>query len=73
MLPQIPELDIERLSVAQRLELIGKLWDSIPESDTSTMPEWHRQVLDQRLAEADAAPEKAIPWEEVKARLRRPS
>jgi putative addiction module component (TIGR02574 family) len=33
-------------------------------------PEWHRQVLEQRLKEADANPQAAIPWEQVRERLR---
>jgi putative addiction module component (TIGR02574 family) len=65
------ELDIQQLTVPQRLDLISLLWDSIPDSpDALPMPEWHREELERRLAEADASPESAIPWEEVQARLR---
>ena len=67
----LPELDVEQLTVAQRLELIALLWDSIPDSlEALPVPEWHRQELDRRLAAADAAPDAGIPWEQVKARLR---
>ena len=59
------------LSVEQRLELISELWDSIPDSlDTLPVPDWHREELDRRLAAADANPDAAIPWKEVKRRLR---
>ena len=59
------------LSVEQRLELMSELWDSIPNSlDTLPVPDWHREELDRRLAAADANPDAAIPWEEVKRRLR---
>ena len=59
------------LSVEQRLELISELWDSIPDSlDALPVPEWHREELDRRLAAADANPDAAILWEEVKRRLR---
>jgi putative addiction module component (TIGR02574 family) len=57
------------LSVDQRLDLIGLLWDSIPDEELP-VPEWHRQELERRLAAADADPSAAIPWEEVKRRLR---
>jgi putative addiction module component (TIGR02574 family) len=71
MPPPLPDLDIEQLTVPQRLELIGRLWDSIPDDDNlSVLPEWHRQELERRLASADAAPEQGIPWEQVKAQLR---
>lgn len=75
MSQQLPEAAAELLrtplSVEQRLELIGELWDGIPDSlDALPIPEWHREELERRLAAADADPEAAIPWEEVKKRLR---
>jgi putative addiction module component (TIGR02574 family) len=57
------------LTVDQRLDLITLLWDSIPD-DALPVPEWHRQELERRLATADSNPAAAIPWEEVKHRLR---
>jgi putative addiction module component (TIGR02574 family) len=61
--------DIEQMSVSECLELIGRLWDSIPESELA-IPEWHRQELERRLAAADAEPDAGIPWKEVRTRLR---
>ena len=67
----LPEFDIDQLTVSQRLELIALLWDSIPDSlEALPVPEDHRQELERRLAAADAAPELAIPWEQVRTRLR---
>ena len=66
-----PELDIDQLTVPQRLELIALLWDSIPDSvDDLPLPESHRRELERRLAAADADPKAGSPWEEVRARLR---
>jgi putative addiction module component (TIGR02574 family) len=66
-----PPLDVEQLSISQRLDLIELLWDSIPESlDALPVPDWHREELEKRLGAADAAPEEVVPWDEVKARLR---
>jgi len=71
MVLPLPELDIDQLTVPQRLELIALLWDSIPDSlDALPVPEWDRQELERRLAAVDAAPETAIPWGEVRTRLR---
>ncbi|MDX6576197.1 MAG: hypothetical protein QOE96_2150, partial [Blastocatellia bacterium] len=56
------------------LDLIGELWDSIPDSlDELPVPEWHRKELERRLTVADADPNAAIPWEQVKRRLREES
>ena len=75
MSQQLPEAATKLLSmplsVEQRLELIGELWDSIPDSfEALPVPEWHLEELERRLAAADANPDTAIPWEEVKRRLR---
>ena len=68
----VAELLINQLSVPQRLELISKLWDSIPdETETDAIPAWHREELERRLQSADANPDAAIPWEEVLGDLRK--
>jgi putative addiction module component (TIGR02574 family) len=62
------------LTVEQRIELIGELWDSIPDSlEALPVPDWHREELERRLVKADADPAAAIPWEQVKQRLREES
>lgn len=67
----LTETEIEELTVPQRLELIGRLWDSIPEGEEATdIPEWHVEELEKRLASAEAAPGASAPWEEVRERLR---
>lgn len=67
----LPKVDIEQLTVPQRLELITQIWDSIPDTaEALPMPQWHRQELDRRLAAADAAPEAGVPWEQARERLR---
>ncbi len=66
----LQEFGIDRLSVDQRLDLIGQIWDSITENEGNlTIPEWHIRELERRRASAEANPEAAIPWEVVKARL----
>jgi putative addiction module component (TIGR02574 family) len=74
MVPSLQQLGIDRMSVPERIELIGLIWDSIGTAGANaTIPEWHLKELERRLAAADANPEAAIPWEVVKARLTRPS
>jgi putative addiction module component (TIGR02574 family) len=74
MNPTLEQLKIEDLSIAERLDLIGFLWDSITDSAPDTpIPEWHRQELERRRAAAEADPGAGVPWEEVKARLQRSS
>lgn len=55
------------LTIEQRLELIGELWDGLPDSvDELPVPEWHKVELNRRLAAADADPDACIRWEDVK-------
>jgi putative addiction module component (TIGR02574 family) len=69
MAPTIQDLGIDRLSAEQRLRLISEIWDSLS-TDSTAIPESHREELDRRLAAADADPAAGRPWEEVRARLR---
>jgi len=72
MAQSLSDVAIKQLSVAERLDLIGELWDSIPDSlEELPIPDWHREELERRLATADADPGGAIPWEEVRKRLRK--
>jgi putative addiction module component (TIGR02574 family) len=62
--------DLLRLSVAERIQLVEDLWDSIAaESDALPLTEAQRQEIDRRLAAHARDPQSAIPWEEVRARL----
>jgi putative addiction module component (TIGR02574 family) len=65
----LQQFGIDRLSIPERLELIGLIWDSIPEENVGPPPEWHLQELERRLAAAEANPGAGTPWEVVKARL----
>jgi putative addiction module component (TIGR02574 family) len=68
MVESLSAVTIKQLSVAERLDLISELWDSIP-LDELPMADWHREELERRLAAADADPDAAIPWEEVRQNL----
>jgi putative addiction module component (TIGR02574 family) len=58
---------MDQLTIPERLDLIGRLWDSIPNTlEALPIPDWHHQELERRLAEADAHPEAAISWEQSK-------
>jgi putative addiction module component (TIGR02574 family) len=66
----LEQIGIAHLDSTERLELIGLIWDSILESETSLpLPEWHLRELERRRANAEASPEAGIPWEVVKDRL----
>jgi len=62
----IEALGIGRLSVPERLELIEKIWESIPEEvKPDEVPAWHSAELARRRAIAAASPRAGAPWREA--------
>ena len=62
---------VTSLSPAERLELIGTLWDSLPHADLA-VTEAERTLLDARLKDMEENPGNESPWSEVQARLQKP-
>jgi putative addiction module component (TIGR02574 family) len=65
MTVNLKSLEIERLSIDERLELVEALWDSIASS--AALSEMQREELDRRLADHRQHPDDVTPWHEVKA------
>jgi putative addiction module component (TIGR02574 family) len=63
--------EILKLSVAERIELVGDIWDSIAADAPGSieLTEAQRRELRRRLAEHDADPGSAIPWAQVRDEL----
>jgi putative addiction module component (TIGR02574 family) len=59
------------LPIAQRLELVEMLWDSIAATpDAVPMPQWQRDELDRRKADYEKHPESGVSWDEARKRSR---
>lgn len=62
---------ILELSVAERLQLVEDIWDSIVAApERLPVTEAQRQELDRRLAAHHQSPEVSAPWAEAKNRIR---
>lgn len=61
---------VSSLSPADRLELIGKVWDTLSPDDLP-VTDAERQLLDARLADMERNPDDQSSWPEVKAPLER--
>ncbi len=70
----ISKADLLKLDIAQRLELIEEIWESIVNEANAgaelPLSNAERELLDQRLREDDEDPDAAIPWAEARERLR---
>lgn len=67
---KVPMKEILELSVAERIQLVEDLWDSVaadPESISVT--DSQKQEVRRRLEEHRADPESATPWDEVRKEL----
>ena len=65
-MPEFKEL--ERLPLAERVQLVEDLWDSIAQSGAEDLPvpEWQKAELRRRKQEYRRHPESARPWAEIK-------
>jgi putative addiction module component (TIGR02574 family) len=63
-------LPVEQYSVADRIELLARLWDSLLDSEgLPPTPEWHADEVARRVAQADAESGAAIPLERLREEL----
>ena len=71
MSSELTSLGIDRLSVAERIQLVEDIWDSIA-AETAEIPltEAQRRDLERRLESHRSNPRAGSTWEEVQARLR---
>ena len=65
----LSQFGIDRLDAQQRVELIGLIWDSLPDDAPYAPPDWHIKELERRIAAGDANPGAGEPWETVLTRL----
>jgi putative addiction module component (TIGR02574 family) len=67
---QTAELDLRKLSVAERIQLAEDLWDSVA-AETGELPLTEAQAaeLDHRLADLARDLEAGEPWEVVRERI----
>ena len=62
--------EIRRLSLAERIQLVEDVWDSIAtQGEEFPVPESHRLELARRRPEHRNHPEDVVPWEDVRAQL----
>ncbi len=69
---QNPPAGFDDLPIDQQIDYVQTLWDRIAANkDRVPVPAWHREILEERLAEHEADPDAGRPWEQVEADLRK--
>jgi putative addiction module component (TIGR02574 family) len=68
----VPPPGFDELNVDEQIEYVQALWDRIAANpDRVPLPDWHHEIIDERLRDLDAHPDAGRPWDEVKADLLR--
>ena len=65
-----PPPGFDDLSADEKVEYVQDLWDRIAaEPDDLTIPDWHRQIIEDRLTDHRAHPDQVVTWEETEAEV----
>ena len=66
-----PPPGFDDLSTDEKIDYLASLWDRITAGPaTIDVPEWHREIIAERLRELDADPDSGDQWNVVQRRLR---
>jgi putative addiction module component (TIGR02574 family) len=66
----IPPPGFDELSAEEKIEYVQSLWDRIAATpEQVAVPQWHHDVLNERLKDADVSPDQGESWEVVRERL----
>ena len=67
----LPPPGFDDLSLDDQIDYVQSLWDRIAaKPDQVPVPDWHREVIRQRMAEQEASPTEGQPWEEARGEIR---
>ena len=68
----VPPPGFDELSIDEQIEYVQALWDRIAaKPDRVPVPDWHLDIIDERLRDLDAHPDAGRRWDDVKADLLR--
>ena len=66
----LPPSGFDDLSVDEKIDYLQSLWDRIAATPEAVpVPDWHREIIDERLKDLEANPEAGDSWEAVHERL----
>ena len=67
--PPIPK-KFEELAIEEQIEYVHRLWDRIASNAGELpVPDWHREVVSDRVRAHQENPDRAAPWPEVRAQI----
>lgn len=68
----IAQTEIRKLPLAEKLELLEAIWSELSsDPDTIDIPQWHKDILDERQRSLEQGSSKEIDWELAKEQINR--
>jgi putative addiction module component (TIGR02574 family) len=67
----LPPPGFDDLTPDDQIEYVQSLWDRIAaKPEQVPVPEWHREVIRQRMADHEGSPAEGRPWDNVREEIR---
>jgi putative addiction module component (TIGR02574 family) len=65
----VPPPGFDALSVDEKIDCVESLWDAVLDHSEVPVPDWHRELMHERLDAYRREPSAARPWSEIRAEL----
>lgn len=64
------EFQLETMTVEEKLRMMEALWDSLCRNEAVPMPQWHKDILNERQRLIDEGKAQFVDWETAKRQIR---
>jgi hypothetical protein len=64
------DLKLDQMTTEEKLQAMEALWSDLCKRAAIAVPQWHKDILDQRQREIDEGKAEFIDWETAKKELR---
>jgi len=63
-------LDLDHMTTEEKLAAMEELWADLSQRDAVPVPQWHKDILDERQRLIDEGKAEFIDWETAKKQIR---
>ena len=63
-------LDLDQMTTEEKLAAMEELWEDLSRRNTVPVPQWHKEILDERQRLIDEGKAEFIDWETAKRQIR---
>ena len=64
------EFRLEQMTLPQKLRMMEALWEDLCRHDAVSVPQWHKDILDERRRLIDEGKARFIDWETAKSQIK---